>query len=191
MASLLASASAICWTAALSSADTSIPLLCRFPFPSLSHSSPAVLSQAKQVPVAAMRAQTQASSRQSTANRAANSRANQQQARRATAAAAKIPAGAQTMLVFRDAQGKMVQQPVALVQQPGQAGAQVLATGAPISGNAPLFSNSNRAQQQPKQQQRRTSGGGNQRQGGNNGGNQQRQSGNRQSGNRQGGGRRN
>lgn len=73
-------------------------------------------------------------------------------------------ASQQPMLVYYDANGQQVLQPVAVIQQPGQAGAQVIPTGTATKG--PMFKAANR---QPNQQQaaggaRRQSASGNQRQ---------------------------
>ena len=82
----------------------------------------------------------------------------------------------QPMLVYMDANGQQIIQPVAVVQQPGQAGAQVIPTGAAQKTKAPLFKASNRqqnqsngnrrqsgGQQQQQQGQRRQQGRGNRR----------------------------
>ena len=77
---------------------------------------------------------------------------------------APISATQQPVLVYFDANGQQLIQPVAVYQQPGQAGAQVIPTGSATKG--PMFKTVNRQQNQNGGGgARRQSGGGNQRQG--------------------------
>lgn len=122
-----------------------------------------------------MRVQSKQQNRTTTANRQTSGRASKLAQRRGLApVAAPIPAaGSQPVLVYQDANGQQIIQPVALVQQAGQAGAQVIATGAAQRSSKPLFNIANRqqkgsAQGQQQQGQRRQSGGQQQKQGGGN-----------------------
>jgi uncharacterized membrane protein YgcG len=134
-----------------------------------------LLFQAKQTPVAQMRAAGKQQSRNIAQNRASAGRQQQLQARRAanrqqqaSSAPPALPAGARQVIVVMDAQGRPIsQQPVTIVQQPGQAAPSVFATGAAQSA-APLFKVANRqarqgggAQQQQSQPRRQGGGGGN------------------------------
>lgn len=110
-----------------------------------------------------MRAQGKAQSRSTTANRQSTGR-TQQLARARGQTVAAAPAVGSTMLVTTFANGQQTMQPVAVVQQPGQAGAQVVAIAAPQRTNQPLFKVQNiKARQSGGQQQsrQRQSGGGN------------------------------
>lgn len=134
-----------------------------------------------------MRAAGRSQRQATTANRQASARDKVRAKARGLASSPPAQRGPsaspQPMLVYTGPDGRQIAQPVAIVQQPGQAGAQVIPTGAPQK-SAPLFSTANRQakQQQQKGQQgqgknkaangnaRRQSGGqhqsGNQRQAG-------------------------
>ena len=113
-----------------------------------------------------MRAQGKAQSRSTTANRQAAGRATQlARARGQIPQGAAAPAVGSTVLLTTLPNGQQTMQPVALVQQPGQAGTQVVAIAAPQRTNQPLFKVANIKARQSgggqQQNRQRQSGGGN------------------------------
>lgn len=135
--------------------------------------------QAKQTPVTQMRQAGRQQRQNVTANRQSDQRQKKLAQKRGLqqqqpAAIAPIATPTQPMLVYVDAKGQQLFQPVAVVQQPGQVGAQVIPTGAP-QRSGPLFKSANR---QPTNQRRQS--------GGNQNGNQRQQGNQRQGGARNG-----